>query len=114
MNDDTTTARITRDEILDGQQVKYLNFTVVQRKPRTNFAGSYAVLSVDPDTETGFAVSLRTRQLVRFRRTSMVARGGMIGVAIEHAVDMGDQAGTLEFGQKLASRGAVNSRLFDI
>jgi len=102
-----TTSTITRDEILSGQQGQWLDFSVEYG------AGARArILSVDPETNTGYAVSLVGQTLVRFRRTGEVVRQGMITVAVEAAQDTGDRAGTLSFDSTLAMRGKVNRAVF--
>lgn len=103
----TPTTTITRDGILAGQQAQWLDFTVEYG------AGARArILSVDPETDTGYAISLIGGTLVRFRRTGEVVRRNMVTVAVYAAQDTGDQAGTLAFEPALAMRGRVNRAVF--
>jgi hypothetical protein len=102
-----TTTTQTRDNILAGQQAQWLDFTVEYGN-----GARAAILSVDPDEETGYAVSLIGGTLVRFRRTGEVVRRNMVTVAVETAQDTGDQAGTLSFDDALSMRGKVNRAVF--
>lgn len=102
----TTTTR-TRDAILAGQQSQWVDFTV-----EYGTSARARILSVDPTTDTGYAVSLVGGTLVRFRRTGEVVRRNMVTVAVEAAQDTGDEAGTLAFDSGLAMRGRVNRAVF--
>ena len=102
-----TTTTITRDDILASQQARWLDFSVEYG------AGARArILSVDPETDIVYAVSLVGKTLVRFRRTGEVVRHNMITVAVEAAKDTGDAAGSLSFDSTLAMRGKVNRAVF--
>lgn len=103
----TPTTTITRDAILAGQQAQWLDFSV-----EYGSGARATILSVDPDEDTGYAVSLVGKTLVRFRRTGEVVRQNMVTVAVEIAEDTGDQAGILQFDSGLSLRGKVNRVVF--
>ncbi len=105
-----TIIRATRDEIMEGQQGRYYGFSLTLK--RQGGESNFKILSVDQDNMTGYAVSYSTKQIVRFRDIGILPRNGVRTVAIDTALDTGDTAGTLWFGQDRECRGTVNARLF--
>lgn len=105
----TTTA--TRDEILSTGAGSLAGFGVTSDTDVT-----YAVIGAVPgDSDSVYARSLRTGQLIKATRTgnaNVRGRGEQVRVRIAFAEDTGDAAGTLAFSQAGGIGGIAPRMLF--